>query len=50
MYFWLHWVFVAACGLSLVAVSEGWALAGVCGASDCHGFSCGAQALGVHAQ
>ena len=24
IYFWLHWVFVAACGLSLVAVSGGY--------------------------
>ena len=23
IYFWLRWVFVAACGLSLVAVSRG---------------------------
>ena len=23
IYFWLHWVFVAACGLSLVVVSGG---------------------------
>ena len=30
-YFWLHWVFVAACGLSLVAVSGGSSLVVVCG-------------------
>ena len=24
IYFWLHWVFVAVCGLSLVAVSGGY--------------------------
>ena len=24
IYFWLHWVFVAVCGLSLVAASEGY--------------------------
>ena len=26
IYFWLHWVFVAACGLSLVAASGGYSL------------------------
>ena len=26
VYFWLHWVFVAACGLSLVVKSEGYSL------------------------
>ena len=26
IYFWLRWVFVAACGLSLVAVSRGYSL------------------------
>ena len=26
VYFWLHYVFVAACGLSLVAVSGGYSL------------------------
>ena len=26
IYFWLHWVFVAACGLSLVAASGGFSL------------------------
>jgi hypothetical protein len=38
--FWLHWVFVAAHGLSLVVVS--WGLLSVCGvpASHCGGFSC----------
>ena len=25
IYFWLHWVFVAACGLSLVVASGAWA-------------------------
>ena len=25
-YFWLHWVFVAVCGLSLVAASRGYSL------------------------
>ena len=31
--FWLHWVFVAACGLSLVAVSGGYS------SLQCTGFS-----------
>ena len=35
-YFWLHWVFIAACRLSLVAASGGFSC-------------CGAQALGVRA-
>ena len=26
MYFWLHWVFVAMCGLSLIAASGGYSL------------------------
>ena len=26
IYFWLHWVFVAVCGLSLVAASGGYSL------------------------
>ena len=26
LYFWLHWVFVAVCGLSLVAASRGYSL------------------------
>ena len=48
IYFWLHWVFVAAHGLSLVAVSGGATLR--CGARASHrgGLSCcGAQALGT---
>ena len=28
--FWLHWVLVAACGLSLVAASGGYSSAAVC--------------------
>ena len=28
-FFWLHWVFIAAHGLSLVAVSEGYSLVAV---------------------
>ena len=31
IYFWLHWIFVAACGLSLVAVSGGYSLVAVLG-------------------
>ena len=58
IYFWLHWVFVAACGLSLVAGSWGYSLlrcAGfslrwlllLCSTGSRHaGFSsCGTQAL-----
>ena len=33
IYFWLHWVFVAACGLSLVATSGGYS------SLRCAGFS-----------
>ena len=49
-YFWLHWVFVAACRLSLVAVSTGfslwWLLLLWSLGSRCMGFSsCGSQAL-----
>ena len=29
IYFWLFWVFVAVCGLSLVGVSRRWGVAGV---------------------
>ena len=35
MYFWLHWVFVAACGLSLVVESRGYS------SLWCAGFSLG---------
>ena len=31
IYFWLHWVFIAVCGLSLVVVNEGYSLAAVHG-------------------
>ena len=37
--FWLHWVFVALCGLSLVAVSSGYSLLRFMGFSV-WGFSC----------
>ena len=44
IFFWLRWVFVAACGLSLVAASRGYSLLW------CGGFSCcGAWALGAWA-
>ena len=46
--FWLHWVFVAAHGLSLVAASGGYSSCGA-RASHCGGFSCGAQALDAQA-
>ena len=49
IYFWLHWVFVAACGLSLVVASGGAPLHGCVWASHCGGFSCRAQALGAWA-
>ena len=43
LFFWLCWVFVAVCGLSLVVVSGA-------RASHCGGFSCnGARALGEQA-
>ena len=57
IYFWLHWVFVAACGLSLVAASGGYSSLRCAGfslqwllllrsmGSRCTGFSsCGTQA------
>ena len=47
-YFWLHWVFVAAHELSLVAASGGYSSCGA-RASHCGGFSCGARALGTWA-
>ena len=48
-YFWLHWVFVAARGLSLVAAIGATLRCGVW-ASHCGGFSCcGARALGARA-
>ena len=47
--FWLHWVFVAVHGLSLVVASGGCSSCGA-RASHCSGFSCcGAQALGARA-
>ena len=45
-YFWLHWLFVATHGLSLV-VAAGATLHSSARASHCSGFSCcGAWALG----
>ena len=47
--FWLRWVFVAACGLSLVA-GRGVTLRCGARASHCGGFSCcRARALGTQA-
>ena len=47
IYFWLHWVFVAAYELSILAVSGATLHCGA-QASYCGGFSCcGARALGV---
>ena len=47
IYFWQHWVFVAAHGLSLV-VASGVALRCDAWASHCGGFSCcRARALGA---
>ena len=49
IFFWLHWVFVAVCGLSLVVASRGYSLFGAQD-SHCSGFSCcGAWALGAWA-
>ena len=49
MYFWLHWVFVAALRLSLVAASGDYSSCSA-GASRCGGFSCWrAGALGAWA-
>ena len=49
IYFWLHWVFVAVCGLSLVAARVATLCCGAW-ASHCGGFSrCGAWALGARA-
>ena len=49
IYFWLPWVFVAVCGLSVVAVSRA-TLCCSARASHCNGFSCcGARALGAWA-
>ena len=47
-YFWLCWVFVAVCGLSLVMASGGYSSLW-CAASHCSGFSCRARALGTQA-
>ena len=50
IYFWLHWVFIAGLGLSLVVVSGATLCCGAW-ASHCGGFCfCGAWALGTRAQ
>ena len=47
MYFWLHWVFLAVYGLSLVALKRGYSPVAMHGASHCGGFCCcRAQSLG----
>ena len=46
--FWLHWVFMAARGLCVIAESRGCSLLQRAGDS-CGGFPCGAWALGVWA-
>ena len=47
IYFWLCWVFIALCHLSLVAVSRSYSCS--VGAPHCGGFSYGAWALGLPA-
>ena len=39
-YFWLHWIFIAACGLSLVLVSRNYSLVVGHGISSSGSFSC----------
>ena len=48
-FFWLHWVFIAARGLSLVEVSGGYSLLWCAGFSLGDFSCCGAQALGAWA-
>ena len=48
-YFWLHWVFIAACRLSLVAASGGYSLLWCVGFSLWWLLFCGAWALGTRA-
>ena len=49
IYLWLHWVFVALCGLPLAVASRGCSHYSAL-VSRCRGFSCcGAQALGTWA-
>ena len=47
IYFWLRWVFLALCCLSLVAVSRSYSCS--VGAPHCGCFSCGVWALGLPA-
>ena len=49
IYFWLRWVFVAVCGLSLVAASRGYCSLRFAGFSLWWFSCCGAQALGAWA-
>ena len=49
LFFWLHWIFVAASMLSLVVASRG-SLSCAARVSHCESFSCcGAQTLGAWA-
>ena len=48
--YWLHWVFVAIHGLSLVSVSESYSLVVVQGLLIAVSSCCRAQALGAQAQ
>ena len=48
-FFWLHWVFVAACGLSLVAVSGGLLFVAVHGLLIAMASRCRARALETRA-
>ena len=46
LFFWLHWVFIAAYGLSLVVLSGGYALVSVLGLLVAVASRCRAGALG----
>ena len=47
--YWLRWLFIAACGLSLLAASGGYSSLRCAGFSYCGGFCCRAQAIGAQA-
>ena len=49
IYFWLRWVFIAVCGLSLVVASGGYSLLRCTGFSTVVASRCGARALGARA-
>ena len=48
--YWLSWVFVAACGFSLVVASRGYSLLWCAGFSCCGAWALGTQASGVVAR